>query len=183
MLFELSKATHSELALKEMIVNEFFPEYKYSFIFRGFSEKWMGKNVALHTQSLFAALSPSTEQVRQDIQSMLDSMDERWIRYNKYFLTQFLSYCRSQSMKIIIVEGQYNPLAYTEKSRHLNRMVNNELQSIAQEFDNVTFLPRLAITEFTQDDYSDVTHVTRKPAYRFVENLIQSIHRTAMHSG
>ena len=173
MIFEISKQAHSEVAFKEMIAGEFFPEYKYSFVFRGFSDKIMKKNAALHRESLLLSLHPDTEELKEHIQSLVESMDERWIKYNVYFLREFLAYCRSKSLKVVIVDGQYNPLAYTEKNLRLNQIVHNELENLTKQFDNVTFLPRSQVMEFTQDDYSDATHVKPQAAYRFVESLIK----------
>ena len=84
MLFEISKQTHSETALKEMIVGEFSPEYRHSFVFRGFSEKLMKKNKALHVETLFAELHPDKDALKKDIEGVLEGMDERWIKYNTY---------------------------------------------------------------------------------------------------
>ena len=175
MLYEISKETHSEIALNEMITGEFFPEYKYAFIFRGFTEKIMRKNASLHLASLLDALHPDAEGVRKNIEDMSRRMDKRWIKYNDYFLTKFLSYCKDHSIKVIIVEGQYNPLAYTEKNLSLNQVTRLDLESLAKKYDNVVFLPRSSVTQFIENDYSDVTHVKTEPAYHFVESLIRKI--------
>lgn len=175
LLSEISKKKHSEIDLREMVVGEFFPEYKYSFIFRGFSEKLMRKNKALHIESLLKALEPDSEQTKRDSVDMLEEWDESWIKYNKYFLTQFLSYCRNKFLKVIIIEGQYHPWAYTEKSMYLNQITRRELESVANTFDNVVFLPRSNVIRFTEQDYSDATHVKAGPANDFVKDVLKKI--------
>lgn len=170
----IAKEAGSELSLKEMAVGEFFPEYKYAFIFKGLTEKWTGKNKALHTKSLYEQLSPDGDQLKKDLAGLADSLDARWIPYNVHFLSKFLAYCREKSLKVVIVEGQYNPLAYTEKSMVLNQKVRVELENGAKEFDAV-FIPRSQIRPFTQEDYMDAEHVKPEPAYEFVERLMNKL--------
>ncbi len=171
-LLEIAKKTNSETELKEMVVSELLPEYKYSFIFKGFSEKLMRKNKALQAESLLKALTPNTEQIKADIEHAQKAWDAGWIKYNRHFLSEFLSYCEDKSLKVIIVEGQYHPWAYTTKSIYLNEISVKELRSLTETFKNVTFIPRSAVIRFGQDDYSDATHVKEKPAKLFVEDLL-----------
>ena len=78
-------------------------------------------------------------------------------------------------MKVVIIEGQYNPLAYTEKSRYLNKVTHNELESFAKKFKNVTFFSRSNVMQFTEDDYMDAVHVKSESGYRFVESLMKNL--------
>ena len=173
-LFEASKSAHSETEFKEMIVGEFLPEYKYSFIFKGFIEKWMKKNEALRVKSLYEQLSPDAQELQKNARDMAGDIDERWIPYNTYFLAKFLAYCREHSLKVVILEGQYNPVAFNEKSAYLNRLTRKALEDLAQESAAV-FVPRSNLPQFTQDDYNDVMHVKPAAGYRFVESLVNNL--------
>jgi len=138
-LSRIANDTVSENALKEMVAGKFFPEYKYSFIFKGFLNKLTKKNEALRVQSLYEQFSPDEAQMEENAKDLTGEMDARWIKYNDYFLRKFLVFCAERSFKVIIVEGQYNPVAYTEKAAVLNRAAREELETIAGEFEHVRF--------------------------------------------
>jgi hypothetical protein len=174
-LSDIAKQTRSQTDLKEMIAGEFLPEYKYSFIFKGFTDKWMNKNKALDIRPLAEELSPNALQMVVNARQMVEDMDERWIKYNSYFLAEFLKYCKDRALEVIIVEGQYNPMAWNEKSILLNKSTLKELERLDREFDNVVFIPRADIMDFNRDDYNDVMHVNPEAGYRFAEHLIRKL--------
>jgi hypothetical protein len=162
----------SELALKEMMVAEIFPEYKYSFIFKGFLDKATKKRKALATPSLREQLDPNPLKLLEHARGLEDDLSDQWIEDNKYFLEKFLVFCRERGFKVLIVEGQYNPLAVTEKTAYLNEFVRQELQELDQTFDHVVFIPRARVMEFGRDDYRDVMHVRPEAGYRFAQQLM-----------
>jgi hypothetical protein len=174
MLSAIAREARSELSLKEMVVGEFFPEYKYAFMFKGLTEKLTGKNKALRTKSLYEQLSPDADQLTKDLTGLTDSLDERWISYNAHFLAEFLGYCKEHALNVVIVEGQYNPRAYTAKTAVLNRKVRVELERMAKEFD-VVFIERSQTRPFSAEDYMDAEHVKPDPAYDFVERLMSGL--------
>ncbi len=173
-LSAIAKEAHTELSLKEMAVGEFFPEYKYAFMFKGLTEKLTGKNKALGTKSLYEQLSPDSDQLTKDLKMLADSLDERWISYNAHFLAKFLGYCKERSLKVVIVEGQYNPRSYTDKTAALNQKVRARLENLAGEFGAV-FIPRSQTRYFSEEDYMDAEHVNPDPAYDFVERLMKTL--------
>lgn len=174
-LSDIAKKTHLEIALNEMVAGEFLPEYRYNFIFRGFIDKLMRKNDALRVQSSLAGLTSDDDQIRKEIVEMLAPWDASWLKYNTYFLEQFLLYCKDKSLKVVIVEGQYHPWAYTDKSKYLNQISRKELESIDNAFDNVVFFPREKVIAFKEEDYSDATHVKAGPAAHFADDLLEKI--------
>jgi hypothetical protein len=172
-LYDIARKAHSEISLKEMVAGQLLPEYRYAFLFKGLRDQWMKKNQALQTPSLYDQLKPDALQLQLHATSVIGDMEERWIPYNRLFLMKFLTYCRAQGFKVIIVEGHYNPVAFNEKSLRLHEQVHQLLEEVVRSFDNVRFVPRSAIAQFTQDDYSDVMHVKPDAGYRFVTNLMK----------
>lgn len=170
LLREVAEHSQSYTALKEMLVGEFLPEYKYAFIFSGIRDKILGKNQAL-AMPIWTEI-PDDLSLQYHLQNMATNTSMEVIDVNNRILTHFLSYCRDESLKVIIVEGQYHPLGYTDKSLALHQVVHQNLLNIDNEFNNVTFIPRTEVMNFTEADYKDGYHVKPLPAYQFVENLM-----------
>ena len=172
---EISHLAKTELAFKEMSVGEFFPEYKYAFIFKGLSNKLFKKNESLKVKSLYDQLHPDSNKLQKEISGILSAMDKRCIQYQIYFLKEFLRYCDKQGIKVVIAEGQYNPIAYTETSLRLNEVVHQELSGLVQEFRHVQFIPRAETYLLKEADYDDSVHVNSEVAKRYVDDLLDKI--------
>jgi len=64
---------------------------------------------------------------------------------NARILENFLAYGREEALKVIIVEGQYNPLGYTDKTLDLNKVVHHHFLNIDYAFESMTFIPRTEV--------------------------------------
>ena len=174
-LRDVAENSQSYMGLKEMFVGEFLPEYKYGFIFTGYLDKVLGKNRALALESRTNA--PDDVMLKMQLNIIEQNTNSEFIDLNSGILMKFLSFCREESLNVIIVEGQYHPLAYTEKSVALNKIVHHILLEIEHEFPNVRFIPRAEVYNFKENDYRDGYHVYPKPAGKFVEQLMTYIDR------
>lgn len=174
-LLETMSFTNSKSLLMEILMSEFFPEYKYSFIFRGIINNITKKNKALKTQALTKI--PNDEYLKIQLKNLKKNIDKKWVNLHFNALENFLNYCKKQSLNIIIVEGQYNPLAYTDENLALNRIVHKRLLALESQLPNVVFIPRSAVFEFSVNDYRDGFHVKPKQAYYYVEKLMRVIEK------
>ena len=166
----LLKSSEANLFFKELMVGEVLPEYKYAFVFRGITDKLMGKNEALGIRNITEI--SDREYLRIQLDNLGKNLKAEFIRINLALLRDFITFCGRENIHLIIVEGQYNPQAYTEQNRRMNRIVSRDLGSLASEFEYVTFLPRSAIFEFLEDDYRDGYHVKKEMGERFTKALI-----------
>lgn len=174
-LYGILKLAPPSIALYEIMVGELLTEYKFSFIFRGYLDKWTAKRPALKIKSKLDDLNPDANQIADAVSDLVKDLDRKWIPFNAYFLEKFLGYCQDHGIKIIIAEGQYNPSAYTDKTLELNRIARQELERIDRSFDAVTFLPREQTLTFTEEDYQDSVHVKAESGVRYAGDLIKRI--------
>lgn len=173
--WELSKTAHKERELKEMMVMELFPEYKYSFVFKGLVQKLMKKNEALGIQSLYEKLHPDSEELKKEIGGTLEQMDGRWIKYQVYFLREFFEYCRDKHFKVVIIEGQYNPLVRNESTARLNDLTRVEIAKLLKEFNEVGYIPTADTMPLLASDFDDAVHVKKESALRYVPTLLNKL--------
>ena len=168
-LHSIAEFYDSKTVLNEIIAGEFFPEYKYSFIPKGIVNKLMKKNETLDIDP--DMLTKNFTRLKNfDVKKK-----EKNIEFNFKLLKKFLSYCKKESLKVIIVEGQYNPSTYSKALLRLNTIVRRKLSALSLEFKNVTFIPRASIMEFTSDDYTDNAHVKPERGYYFVTKLMKTL--------
>lgn len=171
-LYEISIQARTELALKEIAIGELFPEYKYSFIFKGLLQKFAKRNQALSIDSLYKETQPNAEQLTRGIQGVQRELDEKWIKYQAYFLKEFLEFCKHRSLKVIIVEGQYNPLIVNEKTPRLYALTQKAILFLMKNYPLVKYVPKSETLSLTQNDFSDAVHFKKDSALRFSQDLI-----------
>lgn len=169
----LSHWDESGTFISDMLIGEVFPEYKYSFVFRSIVNKMLG-----HPED------PQKGDIRNDarndafntqLQNLAENMKEEGIDFNVTFLRDFLTFCEEQGMKVVIIEGQYNPLAYNQKNRQINSIVDRKLQEVANNYRNTIFLRRKDVYNFTDAQYRDIYHVYPEAGLLFTENLLHSL--------
>ena len=171
-LHAISKKYNSETAFKELIIGEFLPEYKYSFIFKALQKKiFPGSG---NTLPIFQE-TDTEELLKQHINGLVAKLNEEEIEINFKFLNKFITYCSTKNTPIIIIEGQYNPLAYNEKTLRLNKIVRNKFKNISISRKNVEFIPRSETIQFNIDDYGDAYHVKGPKRMIFAEQIIKKI--------
>ncbi len=169
----IAKACKQELGFKELIASHLVPEYKYAFIFKAFMKKAIGRS-RLKQPTLTEI--ESNEPLDLKIAALAGSLWEKAIPVNLDFLRRFLTFCRRHGIRVVIVEGQYHPGAYTPKNQRLNALTRRHLEAIAREFDHVRFIPKEETVVFTAEDYKDATHVQAGPrTNEFVERVLEQL--------
>ncbi len=173
LLPEIKKSIRNQqnaLAFTELVVGVILPEYKYGYIFKGLIKKALGMPRSVAAPLTEAELE---EQLQKKIDFLLRTHDESPIETNVRYLRLFLERCRRQGIRVMIIEGQYNPLAYTDKMLRLNRIVRGHLEAVAREIEGVRFIPREETVLFTPEDYEDATHVRPGPRVdEFVDRVL-----------
>jgi hypothetical protein len=94
-----------------------------------------------------------------------------WLDYNYAFLRDFVTFCRSRGIQVVIAEGQINPIVSSPKVSALNQAVDRRFADLDAEFSNVTFIPAAEIYQFASSEYSDLTHVERPAAMAYTQRL------------
>lgn len=166
---------------KNMLIHSVFaemlPEYKYSFIFRGIVRKIWGPYPAVNSSLLPLAMDPSAidPELLKSIELLTHLFHDAGVRFNIECLREFVAFCADQNIQVIIVEGQYNPLAYTPKALNYNAKVREMLSTLPKEYKNVRFIPRTLCYQFNSGEYMDISHVVPDAARRFTKQLSLSL--------
>jgi hypothetical protein len=191
-------------AIHSFIASQLFPEYRFSFIFKGFLKELVrdrsadrpvavqpieapavvpavffdrpGVPVAIRTlhvtHTLTAVSSPTEAAVSPArISEFVGYYLPEWLDYNYAFLRDFVTFCRSRGIQVVIAEGQINPIVNSPKVNALNQAVNRRFAELDGEFSNVTFIPAAEIYQFVSSEYSDLTHVERPAAMAYTRRL------------
>jgi len=90
-------------AMKEMLVGELFPEFKYSFIFKGYISQLFNKNSAFPT---VAASMTEKEHKAYQFKQLKKVIKADNIPVNLYYLNKFISFFEKRGIPILIIEGQ-----------------------------------------------------------------------------
>ncbi len=174
-VFRSSLEFGTQFSFFEFVAGEVLPEYKYSFLSKGVLDKFFQKNKAMGVELLTEI--PDEVYLETQLKNIELHNDERGLKYTFYFLNRFLQFCRSRSVKVVIVEGQYNPLAYTPEARRLNKLTHARLEGLSEKYPNLVFVPRDDTLAFSASDYQDGYHVKPEPAYQYVEKLLGDLER------
>lgn len=164
--------------LVHIIMAEILPEYKYSFIFRGLAKKvWEPKLANANTNSPVPVKDQSIRnaEIMKSIDQLNSAFQDVAVQFNIECLKEFVAFCKHQNIKVIIIEGQYHPMAYTQKALKYNAQVNEMLFALPQEYGNVRFIPRTLCYQFNFREYMDISHVTPQAARRFTNQLSVSL--------
>ena len=148
-------------SVHEFVAGQLFPEYRYRFVFRAFLKQWFG-------EAYESARPPVATQRFAEFSTYYDP---QWLDYNFGFFLEFLEFCRSRGIEVMVVEGQVNPAAVTPTIADLNRMVRRRLEDLRTEFPNLSYVPAAAVYEFSPAEYHDTTHVLPEAARTYTERL------------
>lgn len=158
--------------MKEVLVGELFPEYKYSFIFKGYIDQLFDKNKVFPVP---AAAMTKEEYQEYQFEQLKNVIDKSSIDVNLYYLDKFISFFEQRGISVIIIEGQYHPNAYTEKNLAVRKEVRNKLEMVEMSYSNVKFIPDSEIMLFKSSDYQDAYHVNPEAGKRFMQQVVKYI--------
>lgn len=160
----------------EKVAGDIFPEYKYAYIFRGLLDKLLHhKPKARGMGAEVEIANKSDEEINEDIKQhhfkSIQGRSKKALDVNFPYIAEFLNYLKDEGIKVLIVEGQYNPDAYNEKTQKLNQLVRQRMQALTDKLDNAVYIPRSKLYQFKASDYLDGYHVKDVMGKKFVENL------------
>jgi hypothetical protein len=158
-----------------ILLADFFPEYKYSFVFGGLLARATGRNAATGRKT-FGELTP--EQLLAIHLKGLGNLEEEAIPLNLGFLEDFVEFCGKEDMQVVIVEGQYHPLAFREQNIRLHEEVKDAIERLCAEHPNARHIPRSEIYEFAESEFADGTHVTKEAGAHFTRALLSRLKKT-----
>jgi hypothetical protein len=81
----------------------------------------------------------------------------------------FLSEATAQKRRVILVEGQLNPLLAQRVNPAIRADMKQFLRTMAQKYSNVILIPEDQLPRQEASDYKDLTHVTPDAEQRFTE--------------
>ena len=99
----------------------------------------------------------------------LNSMTGSAIRFNLKTVEKTISYFEHKGIRVVILQGQYNPLAYTEKNLALDAQVREALINLAAQHPNCVYVPREKLYNFSVNEYWDGYHVKPEAAQKFLK--------------
>lgn len=146
-------------SLKALVVARFFPEYRYSFVQRGYLSKLIGHRPGADPAGATLALDGARRRSRQ-VDALQSGVSERHLALSIDALTWFLRYCQDRGVDVCIVEGQYNPVARNDILARLRVLSRQRLSGLASEFGNVSYIPEERTPKLVSGDFSDIMHVT-----------------------
>jgi hypothetical protein len=154
--------------LVAMTVADLFPENKYSFLVADYT-----KQLLSHIAGDPVTVPTIAEQTRVQTASLkslrADAVPEQMI-----FLEAFLRLTERDRLPVVLVEGQYNPVAYTSANIRMNRdVIAPDLAELKKKFANVVVVSRAEASQFTQSDYEDDYHVKPEAGERFAAHLLR----------
>jgi hypothetical protein len=107
--------------------------------------------------------------------SRLKSLEGQYIDNNLLLINEFLRLTDDAGIEIIIVEGSYNPLAYSKKNLTLNRRVKQRLAALADQYPRVRFITRESQYELKTTDFRDGYHVKKSAGLAFTRDLLRGL--------
>jgi hypothetical protein len=155
----------------DLFFSKYLPEYKYSFVYKDLFELPFNRRKLADAPPAAANDSISLAVHLK----YLSELSEKYIPFNMYYLNKAVKYLNSKNVPVIIIEGQYNPLAYQPHNMALNKQVNTLLKNIALTNQMNVFLSRDEIPVFVLNDYRDGYHVKEDAGFRYAEKLVTGL--------
>ena len=158
--------------LTGMAIANLFPENKYSFIFSDYAKQIRFWLAGRH------AVVPTPEQLTEIQLASLSHLTSDSVPEQMVFLDAFLRMTERDGIPVVLVEGQYNPAAYSDANLRLNRdVIEPLLAALPRQFTNVIVLDRTETQEFAASDYEDGYHVKPEAGSRFAAHLVQLLEK------
>jgi len=158
-----------------ILLADFFPEYKYSFVFRALLARATGRNAAMGKKE-FKELTPE-ELLAMHLEGLENLKDEA-VPLNMGFLEDFVKFCGEKGLQVIIVEGQYHPVAFRGENVRLHHKMRDAIERLCAEHPNARYIPRSEVYEFAESEFVDGTHVTKEAGEHFTRILLSRLKKT-----
>jgi len=172
------KSDEMGVGLKELWIAQIFPEFKYSFIFKGYLRKWLGLNKVFELDAESFNVQLKEDKIRSHVGSLKEILDMNAIENSMAALTYFFEYCKSQGLQVAIIEGSYHPDAYNQKNLTLQSLVNEKMVQISELYENIEFVSHDKISTLLAEDFMDGYHLTAAAGDRVTHEIIKYIDRS-----
>ncbi|HNV85461.1 MAG TPA: hypothetical protein PKL97_00670 [Candidatus Omnitrophota bacterium] len=150
-----------------------FPEYRYADI-----PRILANRILLDSFGPRQAFFPLTEKEVFEISSKgLKTLDPAYIGLSLLFIEDFITFCDQHRIRVIIVEGQYNPLAYTQENRISNRITRKKLRKLLKKYPKVVFIPLERLRHLYPKDFTDLVHATSRDGKQFTQHLYRLLRK------
>ena len=153
-------------------VGEFFPEYKYGYIFRDLTDAVTGKS-RFNPPVEPKTFDPNEVQWWTDL--MQNSLTESTIPFHEAFLRDFVRSCTQRGIRVAIVQGRVIPRARVGKIPVLASRVDEILREIARDDPSVLYIPIADQPDLVDDDFRDATHLRREVGLRFARAIVAKL--------
>jgi hypothetical protein len=154
----------------ELAVGELFPEFKYRFVFRGIVQKAF-QRIAARSGARPEKPAPR-ETIEQRIGFLRAAIAREPIAFNLHFLRRFLEDVTGQGIQVVIVEGQYNPVASDAATEAIAAEVAGRVRAMREALEGVRYVSRAELRGFVEADYVDLSHVRPEVGYAFTRDLL-----------
>lgn len=152
-----------------LVAGSLFPEYKFSFVFKSLLNKITDKNIALKKQDVSKV--SDAEYLYRHLKN-LKALNDRYVDFHLIFLNEFIKICNDNGVTVVVVEGQYNPLAYTESNKKLNVYVRDKMIDMLEAHENTKYIFRSDIKELSISDFRDGYHVKSDIGREYTKKLL-----------
>jgi hypothetical protein len=153
-------------------VADLFPENKYSFIFADYLKQLRARLAGR------APGGPTIDQQTRRQIATLEQLSGATVPAQLLFLEEFLRLTERDGVPVVLVEGQYNPRAYTARNAVLNRdVLGPALDQMQERFSNLAVVRRASVPAFAVGDYLDGYHVKPDAGDRFAAELLDLLRR------
>ena len=153
---------------REMLLSSVFPEYKYSFIFKGLLKKVVGDHIGE-----FRPISQSL--TKNQFAALENAFSEAPIDLSMRFLEAFFSFCIENKITVVVTEGQYHPDSYSPKNMYLNAIVRERLLDYAKTYPKFIYLNREQLPQFDAKNFNDAYHVNSEAGAEYTRRVIEII--------
>jgi hypothetical protein len=154
-------------------VNYIIPEHKNGYIFRGLVHNFLRYNEVFSIESNTLVGKGSVILEAQKYGLLALNSDENQIETNMELFEDFVSFCKKQDIRVIILEGGFSQILWTEDNKRMHEKVLAGLSEITKRNHNVIVVPKTEIYEIQPSDYSayDAVHVDEEGAVRYMNSL------------
>jgi len=157
--------------VQDFVAANLLSAYRYQYIFKGYLNKWSGRNRAFPESDVTAI---TDEQYLAAHLESLTELDDRWFGVNLSLLDEFLAWAHANRMAIMVTGGHYHPRALAQ-NRDLHEQALEALATLCAKYDNVTYVRSEQLYAFSEADYRDGYHLRSEAGLALARRVIESI--------
>lgn len=173
-VLEHDKSQRAKDGVNDIILANIFPEYKYSYVFKGYLNKWLKKKDTFNSANTYTA----EEEVKVKanfLKKQRSNFSEKSFPITMATFELFLDYCKNQNKKVVVVESHYDPRAYSEANLRLNSQVRTYMKGFVNKYQNIYFMSREELPEVKTEDFTDGVHLRKEVGFKLSELIVQNI--------